>query len=131
MTPAVSQVGLDPGGGISSSTQRRQGVTWGRTARARPYAPTQAPYTQSMPSRTHTSLTRNRVSKLSVPSSTRVWPASSAPALSTARSATTPRTATSELSALRRPAAAAAFGIPRATSDSSNSDWRCRFDSST
>ena len=36
ITPAVSQVGLDPGGGISSSTQRRQGETWGRTARARP-----------------------------------------------------------------------------------------------
>ena len=35
-TPAVSQVGPDPGAGISSSTQRRQGETRGRTSRARP-----------------------------------------------------------------------------------------------
>ena len=33
---AVSHVGPEPGGGSSSSTQRRQGVTPGRTARARP-----------------------------------------------------------------------------------------------
>ncbi|GAC1395775.1 MAG: hypothetical protein NVSMB56_10050 [Pyrinomonadaceae bacterium] len=31
MTPAVSQVGALPAGGISSKTQRRHGVTRGRT----------------------------------------------------------------------------------------------------
>ena len=43
ITPTVSQVGPEPGAGISSSRQRRQGDTRGRTASARPYAPTQAP----------------------------------------------------------------------------------------
>ena len=85
-----------PGGGSSPSTQRRQGVTRGPHAgpgRRRPRRP-RRPRARA---RRQTSLTRKRVSKLSVPSSTRSCPATSSPTLSAARSATTPRTATSEL----------------------------------
>jgi hypothetical protein len=42
-TPAVSQVGVSPGGGALSKMQRRQAVSPGTIVKVTPYEPTQAP----------------------------------------------------------------------------------------
>src|SRR6185312_11063672 len=74
ITPAVSQVGPEPGSGRASRTHRRHGESSGTIVIVKPYEPTAAPYTQGTPAFTHASLIRKRVSKLSVPSITTAAP---------------------------------------------------------
>ena len=57
-TPAVSQVGVIPGGGLSSIRQRRQGVTPGRIVIVWPSEPITPPKIQGLLSFTAASLMR-------------------------------------------------------------------------
>ena len=77
------------------------------------------------------SLTRKRVSKLSVPSRIRSKPASNSSALCGFRSATMPSTDTLELMDRSLRSAATALGRASRASASSNRVWRCRFEGST
>ena len=57
-TPAVSQVGVIPGGGLVSITQRMQGVSPGRIVIVCPSLPITPPKIQGLPSFTAASLIR-------------------------------------------------------------------------
>ena len=57
-TPAVSQVGVIPGGGLSSIRQRRHGVMPGRIVIVCPSLPITPPKIQGLPSFTAASLIR-------------------------------------------------------------------------
>ncbi|MCE2727004.1 MAG: hypothetical protein LW698_09540 [Planctomycetaceae bacterium] len=129
-TPAVSQVGSAPGAGGSGTRQRRQAETPGTTASTRPSAPIAPPCTHGIRSRQQSSLTRNRASKLSVPSTITSWPRSRSATFAAVRSATTGSIRQAELICVRCRAAATDLGSPAATSASSKSTCRGRFERS-
>src|SRR2546425_6461169 len=68
--PAVSHVGRLPGGGAFGLKQRKQAVTGLRIANAIPYVAMAPPYTNGTFASIAASLSKNRVSRLSVPSTT-------------------------------------------------------------
>src|SRR5438094_1753532 len=68
--PAVSHVGRLPGGGAFGLKQRKHAVTGVRIANAIPYVAMAPPYTNGTFASIAASLSKNRVSRLSVPSKT-------------------------------------------------------------
>src|SRR5712691_13420381 len=68
--PAVSQVGRLPGGGAFGLKQRKQAVTGVRIAKTIPYVAMAPPYTNGTRDSIAASLSKNLVSRLSVPSTT-------------------------------------------------------------
>src|SRR2546425_3220082 len=118
--PAVSHVGRLPGGGAFGLKQRKHAVTGVRIANAIPYVAMAPPYTNGTFASIAASLSKNRVSRLSGPSTTM--------AVSRRRSRTVAEWTSFESGSIsicefterRRSAAASAFG--RSTSDSEYSD---------
>ena len=121
MIPAASHVGNAPGAGGSGIRHRRQAVLPGSTVSTRPSAPIAPPCTHGTPSRQENSLMMNLASKLSVPSTIASTPPSNSSILRAVRSAITGSTRAAELIRSRCRAAAAALGMPAATSASSKS----------
>src|SRR6058998_816378 len=68
--PAVSHVGRLPGGGDFGLKQRKHAVTGVRIANAIPYVAMAPPYTNGTFASIAASFSKNRVSRLSVPSTT-------------------------------------------------------------
>src|SRR5437870_114947 len=114
--PAVSHVGRLPGGGGFGLKQRKHAVTGVRIANSIPYVAMAPPYTNGTFASIAASLSKNRVSRLSVPSTTMSMSCRMSRTVAEWTSFESGSTSICEFTDRRRSAAASAFG--RSTSDS-------------
>src|SRR3989449_1807002 len=127
--PGASRAGSLPGGGAFGLKQRKRAVPGVRLANAILYVARAPPYTNGTFASIAVSLSKNRVSRLSVPSTTMSVSRRRSRTVAEWTSFESGSISICEFTERRRSAAASAFG--RSTSDSEYSDCRWRFVSST